>query len=212
MPKSPLKMGRGFEARATHPCPTQIWEPPPAIHFLSFVLAVFTCPWYTVNSVTCAPFACFCFGSLLNSVVFWLCITCIIPWTCYSPVLQAPWLYACPGFLIVMVFQGHSQPHSPGWGQEFHFPHFFLKFGSSFLTFPQTFLIFFLILALRVGMSPTREGPGYTTVVFLVPHIKLVYLACFILAILEFRFQISTEQVSKNVHARSLQSMELLFF
>ena len=25
--KSPLKMGRGFEARAAHPCPTQIWVP-----------------------------------------------------------------------------------------------------------------------------------------------------------------------------------------
>ena len=51
----------------------------------------------------------------------------------------------------------------PG-GQEFHFPHFFLKFWLIFLTFPQNFLIFFLILALRVGNSPTREGPGYATV------------------------------------------------
>ena len=50
----------------------------------------------------------------------------------------------------------------PG-GQEFHFPHFFLKFWSLFLIFPQTFLIFFLILALRVGESPTQEGPGYAT-------------------------------------------------
>ena len=48
----------------------------------SFVLAIFTRPWYTVNSVTCNPFACFCFGSLLCSVV----------------------LYACPGFVIVLVF------------------------------------------------------------------------------------------------------------
>ena len=50
----------------------------------------------------------------------------------------------------------------PG-GQEFHFPHFFLKFRLSFLIFPQLLLIFFLILALRVGESPTREGPGYAT-------------------------------------------------
>ena len=49
-------------------------------------------------------------------------------------------------------------------GQEFHFPHFFLKFRFIFLIFPQTLLIFFLILALRVGESPTREGPGYATV------------------------------------------------
>ena len=47
----------------------------------------------------------------------------------------------------------------PG-GQEFHFPHFFFKFRS---IFPQTLLIFFLILALWVGKSPTREGPGYAT-------------------------------------------------
>ena len=32
MPKSPLKMGRGFEARAAHPCPTQIWVPPGLIY------------------------------------------------------------------------------------------------------------------------------------------------------------------------------------
>ena len=50
----------------------------------------------------------------------------------------------------------------PG-GQEFHFPHFFLKFQSIFLIFPQTSLIFFLILALRVGDSPTRKDPGYAT-------------------------------------------------
>ena len=37
----------------------------------------------------------------------------------------------------------------PG-GQEFHFPHFFLKVWS---IFPQTLLILFLILALRVGES-----------------------------------------------------------
>ena len=37
---------------------------------------------------------------------------------------------------------------------------FFLKFWS---IFPQTLLIFFLIFALRVGKSPTREGPGYAT-------------------------------------------------
>ena len=46
----------------------------------------------------------------------------------------------------------------PG-GQEFHFPQFFLNFQSIFLIFPQTLLIFFLTLALRVH----REGPGYAT-------------------------------------------------
>ena len=43
----------------------------------------------------------------------------------------------------------------PG-GQEFHFPHFFLKFRSILLIFPQTLIVVFLILALRVGDSPTR--------------------------------------------------------
>ena len=28
LPKSPLKMGKGFEVQAAHPCPTQIWVPP----------------------------------------------------------------------------------------------------------------------------------------------------------------------------------------
>ena len=37
----------------------------------------------------------------------------------------------------------------PG-GQEFHFPHFFLKFWLVFLIFPQT-LLFFLILTFWVG-------------------------------------------------------------
>ena len=48
----------------------------------------------------------------------------------------------------------------PG-GQEFHFPLFFLKFWTIYLIFPQTLLIFFLILVLLVGGSPTREGPGH---------------------------------------------------
>ena len=50
----------------------------------------------------------------------------------------------------------------PG-GHELHFPNFFLKFRSVLLIFPQTLLIFFLILVLRVGDSPTWEGPGYAT-------------------------------------------------
>ena len=50
----------------------------------------------------------------------------------------------------------------PG-GQEYHFPHFSSNFHHFFFTFPQTFLIFVLILALRVGDSPTRGSPGYVT-------------------------------------------------
>ena len=33
LPKSPLKMGRGFEAREAHPCPTQIWVTPRGQHW-----------------------------------------------------------------------------------------------------------------------------------------------------------------------------------
>ena len=52
----------------------------------------------------------------------------------------------------------------PG-GQEFQFPHSFLIFRSIFLIFPQIFLTLVLILALRVGDSPTRKGvPKYVTV------------------------------------------------
>ena len=60
------------------------------------------------------------------------------------------------------LIQGRSQPHGSGWAR---FPpsSFFLKFWPIWLIFPQNFLIFILILALRVGKSPTREGPGYTT-------------------------------------------------
>ena len=59
-------------------------------------------------------------------------------------------------------WQGRSQPHSPGcMGKSSTFLiNFFLKFWSIYLIFPQTLLIFFLILVLRVGGSPTREGPG----------------------------------------------------
>ena len=59
----------------------------------------------------------------------------------------------------------------PG-GREFHFPHSFLKFRSIFLIFPQIFLIFVLILALRVGHSPTRKGSALDTPLSL-PNIVL---------------------------------------
>ena len=58
--------------------------------------------------------------------------------------------------------QGRSQPHSPGWARV-PLSSFFPQI-SIILIFPQTFHIFFLILAVRVGKSPTREGPGYATV------------------------------------------------
>ena len=73
----------------------------------------------------------------------------------------------CPGgFVIVLVFQGRSQPHSPGWARV---PLFSLKFGSSFLTFPQTFLIFFLILAIRWASRPPGKAMATRLWSFLFP-------------------------------------------
>ena len=62
-------------------------------------------------------------------------------------------------------FQGRSQPHSPGWARV-PLSSFFPQTMINYSYFPQTSLIFFLILVLRVGDSPTREGPGYATVYF----------------------------------------------
>ena len=58
--------------------------------------------------------------------------------------------------------QGRSQPHSPGWSRVplcSFFPQISLNFSyiSSKITY---FLPHF---GLRVGKSPTREGPGYAT-------------------------------------------------
>ena len=80
-------------------------------------------------------------------------------------------LFVCWGVCLFVLFsntcqkmrggkQSRSQPHSPGWARVSLFFIFFLKFRS---IFPQTLLIFFLILGLWVGESPTREGPGYVT-------------------------------------------------
>ena len=64
--------------------------------------------------------------------------------------------------LSLSLGQGRSQPHSPGWARV-SLSSLFLKFRSIFLIFYQTLLIFFFILALRVGDSPTRKDPGYAT-------------------------------------------------
>ena len=63
-------------------------------------------------------------------------------------------------------------------GQEFHFPHFFFKFWLIFVTVPQTFLIFFLILTLWVGKLPTREGPSYAIVWSSQVRINVAKITC----------------------------------
>ena len=46
LPKSHVKMGRGFEARAAHPCPTQIWVPPrDAILYTATITLCALCMW-----------------------------------------------------------------------------------------------------------------------------------------------------------------------
>ena len=55
--------------------------------------------------------------------------------------------------------QGRSQPHSLGWARV-PLSKFFLQI---LINVSSNFTIFFLILALRVGESATRESPGYDT-------------------------------------------------
>ena len=60
----------------------------------------------------------------------------------------------CPGqeVKLVPLVRAVASLTVPG-GQEFHFPHFSSNRDQFFLLFPQTLLIFFLLLALRVGDS-----------------------------------------------------------
>ena len=58
--------------------------------------------------------------------------------------------------------QGRSQSHSSGWAR-FPLSLFSPQISITFSYFPHFVLLFFLILALRVGDSPARKGPGYAT-------------------------------------------------
>ena len=51
-------------------------------------------------------------------------------------------------------------------GQDKNISSIFPHFPVCSLIFPQSFFIFFLILVFRVGGLPTREGPGYATVLY----------------------------------------------
>ena len=74
-------------------------------------------------------------------------------------VTERPLLFKCPMYVSRAV----ASLTVLG-GQEFHFPHFSSNLDQVFLLFFKLFSFSFLILALRVGKSPTREGPGYATV------------------------------------------------
>ena len=75
---------------------------------------------------------------------------------------------------VPVCIQGRSQPHCPGWAR-LPLSTFFPQISINFLIFPQIFLISFLILVLRVGESPTREGPGYATVCIVSENILSYY-------------------------------------
>ena len=83
----------------------------------------------------------------------------------YAPLgMRLLWKYI--NYFLVY-HQDCRQTHSPGWAKVRTFPQLFLIFLNILLIFPQFALNFFLILVLRVGDSPTREGPGYATVYIL---------------------------------------------
>ena len=93
----------------------------------------------------------------------------LVPLIVVCMFIQESCILSFPGSLKARAIASLTVLSGQERGQEFHFPHFFLKFWTSFLIFPQTLLIFVLILVLRVGESPTREsptreGPGYATV------------------------------------------------
>ena len=60
------------------------------------------------------------------------------------------------------LYQGRSQPHSLGWAK-IPLSSFLPQILINLSYFSQTYLIFLFILALRVGDSPNRKGPGYAT-------------------------------------------------
>ena len=154
-------------------------------HFSGYTTNLFTCrltslaPFARAQFLVLVLFLLFKFYlSLVHSEFWHLCPVCLfLFWfptifccllTLYytMELLQSPWLYACLGFVTVLVFQGRSQPHSPGWARV---PLFSLKFGSSFLTFPQTFLIFFLILGIRWASRPPGKAMATPLWSFLFP-------------------------------------------
>ena len=104
----------------------------------------------------------------------------------FSLISVAVWFIICEIFHPTEWFEARAVASLtvPG-GQEFHFPHFFLKFRSIFLIFPQTLPIFFLILALRVGESPTREGPGYATV-WSLPNVWICWISSIVVRLWYF--------------------------
>ena len=69
----------------------------------------------------------------------------------------------CFGYKPSYKIRGVVALSTPG-GQESNISSIFPHSPRFSLIFPQLFSIFFLNLGLRVGGSPTREGPGYATV------------------------------------------------
>ena len=84
----------------------------------------------------------------------------------------------------------------------------FLIFSSNldqfFLIFPQTLLIFFLILALRVGESPTREGPGYATGPISLVHVGILEILCKIAGNSEKNKQTNKQTKNKQTNIEAI--------
>ena len=95
-------------------------------------------------------------------------------------------------------------------GQEFHFPHFFLRFRLIFLIFPQTLLIFFLILALWVGESPTREALATPLIGSAVWFYQTPSLACHMDCIYRLPSLLLLQQHSQMIHTAPLLGIDML--
>ena len=67
--------------------------------------------------------------------------------------MQQKWVH-------ILVRRALASLSLPG-GQDKNISSIFPHFPEGSFIFPQIFLIFFLILVVRVGGSPTWEGPGY---------------------------------------------------
>ena len=105
-PKSPLKMGMGFEARAAHPCPTQIWVPPPGVspctshhirtnpHPLFAILKELALKLYLILRIVAV-----CNAIRLHGACFLQKVVCKAGLTCLKVMMQKPFFASYYNFL-----------------------------------------------------------------------------------------------------------------
>ena len=97
-----------------------------------------------------------------------------VQWTLHFSHTHTP---TCPGIQSEDT-QGRSQPHSPGWARV-PLSSFFPQILINLSYFSSNFTKFFLILAIRVGESPTQEGPGYATEDTIYTRVYSVFVQAF---------------------------------